>query len=200
MFHSTERSASRYFLAGYQAFLRGTALLLLVCGLGTAGGAEPVNGAASSDGADSSPAPTPAQLDFFEQRVRPILASQCIQCHGAKRQRGELRLDSRAALLRGGDSGPAIEPGKPESSLLIAAVKHESLAMPPEGRLTAAEIESLTHWIRDGAPWPVNQHTLLAQSRVGRGLTAEDRAWWAFQPLAAAIPPATTTPRWSLSP
>lgn len=93
--------------------------------------------------------------DLFERRVRPVLVNRCAGCHGSRRQEGGLRLDSRAALLRGGDSGPALQPGKPDESLMIQAVRHQSgLEMPPDGRLTASEIDGLAEWIRGGAIWP----------------------------------------------
>src|SRR5689334_7081141 len=77
-----------------------------------------------------------AGLDYFEREVRPILVDTCQKCHGEKKQEGELRLDSRAALLKGGSIGPAIEPGNPEKSLLIAAVRHVGdVQMPPKAKL-----------------------------------------------------------------
>ena len=76
------------------------------------------------------------ELQFFEQHVRPLLATHCFECHGSKKQFSELRVDSRDGLLRGGENGPALVPGKPEESLLIEAVRRESLEMPPEEELT----------------------------------------------------------------
>src|SRR5689334_18962173 len=73
--------------------------------------------------------PLPAQAEFFEKSVRPVLATHCLECHGARKQKGGLRLDSRAAVLAGGDSGPAIVPGKPEKSLLITAVHYDGDGM-----------------------------------------------------------------------
>src|SRR6266545_712237 len=75
---------------------------------------------------------TPQEIDFVEKRVRPLLIESCHGCHGAKKQMAGLRLDSRAAVLRGGDSGPAIVPGDPDSSRLLRAVRHSgALKMPP---------------------------------------------------------------------
>src|SRR4051794_19374456 len=68
--------------------------------------------------------PTPEQLEFFEKQVRPILAEQCYKCHGPEKQKGELRVDSREALLKGSEQGPVLVPGKPEESSLIKSVKH----------------------------------------------------------------------------
>src|SRR5687767_15451182 len=75
--------------------------------------------------------PTPEQIEFFEKKIRPILADNCHKCHGADKHQGNLRLDSRGAALAGGDSGAVIIPGKPEESLLIDAINYKSLEMPP---------------------------------------------------------------------
>jgi hypothetical protein len=92
----------------------------------------------------------------FTDKVRPLLESRCISCHGPDKVKGNLRMDSRAALLKGGDAGPALVPGKPSESLLLQAVLHtrKDLEMPPKEKLTAADIAVLERWITDGAPWP----------------------------------------------
>lgn len=103
----------------------------------------------------------PKKVEFFEKTIRPLLLSACVECHGPDKQRGGLRLDSRAALLQGGDSGPAIVPGQPEKSLLLKAVHYqdESRRMPPKRQLSRREVEHLTTWVRDGAVWPQSQET-----------------------------------------
>src|SRR3954470_11998011 len=92
-------------------------------------------------GATPGAAQTPADHEFFEKKVRPLLAERCYQCHAttAKKLRGGLLLDSRAGLLKGGDSGPVVVAGEPEKSLLIQAVRYqtEQLQMPPSGKLPA---------------------------------------------------------------
>ena len=82
-----------------------------------------------------------AAVDFFEKSIRPVLSESCQKCHGPQKQSSELRLDSREAILKGGSSGPAIVPGKPDESLLVQAVahSHEELKMPPKGKLPAAD-------------------------------------------------------------
>src|SRR5262249_30118669 len=102
---------------------------------------------------------TPDQLAFFESKVRPVLASQCYSCHSAKAKTpfAGLKVDSRDALLRGGDRGPAVIPGKPEDSLLIQAVRHRVVQMPPGGKLEESQIAALESWVRMGAPWPVEK-------------------------------------------
>jgi hypothetical protein len=89
-------------------------------------------------------------------QIGPLLESRCIACHGPDTQEGDLRLDTRAAALKGGKHGPALKPGEPKSSLLLQAALHErkELAMPPKEKLTAAELAAMERWIRDGAPWP----------------------------------------------
>src|SRR5262245_42109357 len=100
--------------------------------------------------------PTPAAIQFFESRVRPVLAANGVECHGDKKQKRDLRLDSLAAMLEGGDSGPAIVPGHPEKSLLIKAINHVGeLKMPSKSKkLPHEQIDALTQWIKMGAPWP----------------------------------------------
>lgn len=106
--------------------------------------------------------------DHFEKSVRPLLVERCQKCHSAGKVKGGLRLDSREGLLRGGDSGPAIVVNKPEESLLIHAVRHDDeLEMPPDGKLTAAQVEALSKWIRHGAVWPGGTATTPSQDSGG---------------------------------
>jgi mono/diheme cytochrome c family protein len=130
-------------------------------------------------------------VESFEKLVRPVLSANCFTCHGPEKQKGGLRLDSRAAMLTGGDSGPAIVPGHAEQSLLIKAIHYaDEPRMPPKGRLSAEAIAALTAWIQQGAPWPSTDTQLrtLPGSREFK-LTAEDRAFWSFQPIADPAPP-----------
>src|SRR5207248_4787583 len=113
--------------------LRALAILLLAAGVGRA--------------AD------PDAVAFFEARVRPVLVGHCYSCHGAGKQKGGLRLDSRDALRQGGDSGPAVVPGKPEESRLVRAIRHtdKSLKMPPDKKLKAEQVADLERWVAAGA-------------------------------------------------
>ncbi len=104
--------------------------------------------------AADEPSFSPEQVQFFESQVRPILVEQCVNCHGDKKTKAGLRLDSRASALTGGDSGPAIVPGKPEESPLVAAIRYEGPEMPPKGKLPQRQVEALTQWVKMGAPWP----------------------------------------------
>ena len=100
--------------------------------------------------------PTTEQTEFFESKVRPLLAKNCYQCHSAQAKilYSNLRVDGRDALLNGGDRGPSIVPGDPDSSHLIQAVRYENLKMPPAGRLSEGQIDALVKWVEMGAPWP----------------------------------------------
>jgi len=135
---------------------------------------------------------TSPDAEFFETQIRPILATQCTKCHGTDKQKGGLRLDSRAALLQGGDSGPAILPGDPEKSLLIAAVRQVGdVSMPPKSRLKDSEINAITRWIQQGAPWP-DSPTPPAKPVATTAPSAPPKAppqWWAFQPVRPVAPP-----------
>src|SRR5690242_11652885 len=97
-------------------------------------------------------------VEFFQKQVRPVLVKHCYRCHSAnaKKLKGELRLDTRQGVLRGGASGPAVVPGEPAKSLLLKAVKHAGgvKAMPPDRKLSDAEIASLESWVKMGAPGP----------------------------------------------
>jgi hypothetical protein len=145
-------------------------------------------------------APSAAQaMEFFEGRIRPLLAANCFACHGEKATAG-LRVDSREGLLRGGESGPAIVPGDPEKSALLKSVQHaDGFPRMPRGRakLPAADIDALTEWIKAGAVWPSASATspapAVAHERV---ITAEQKAFWAFRPLSSAAAPAVTRADW----
>jgi hypothetical protein len=119
--------------------------------------------------------------DDFENQVRPLLVRHCLGCHGPEKQRGGLRLDSKAGWQTGGESGPAIIPGKPEVSPLIQAVtgKDGVARMPPKEKLSGREILALTKWVRDGAVDPRDG----GPAKLG-GMTADAaRKWWSFQPV-----------------
>ena len=143
----------------------------------------------------------PAPEEFFEQRVRPLLARNCFTCHTTTKL-GGLEMKSREALLAGGNSGPAVTPGKPDESLLIRAVTHthERLKMPPEGRLKDTEVADLKAWIRDGAAWPASSAPAPAPKSSVYTITPEQRSFWAFQPVRKPAPPKTRDAKWGRSP
>jgi hypothetical protein len=140
----------------------------------------------------------PAQQDaqeYFERRIRPVLSAKCYACHTAQRM-GGLRVDSREALLVGGKSGPAIVPGNPQASLLIRAVTYADakLQMPMGApKLGDTEIADLTEWVRAGAAWPAKAN---AKPPEAFRITAQQRNWWALQPLRKTAPPAVGDAAW----
>ena len=123
-------------------------------------------------------------VDFFERKIRPVLASKCQSCHGPEKQFAALRLDGREAILKGGLKGPAAMPGHPETSLLIKAVKHLGPKMPLGSKLAETEISALEEWVRAGMAWPTTVKP--AASSFYDRLRKEH---WAYQPvLRPAIP------------
>jgi mono/diheme cytochrome c family protein len=144
-----------------------------------------------------SPAPpSSAQApDFFENKVRPILAENCYDCHTSA-EMGGLRVDSRERLLQGGKSGPAVMPGDPDKSLLIQAVRQSGdLKMPKGGKLKPAEVQALADWVKMGAPWPETK--AAAVQSPNKVITPEQRAFWSFQPLKEPAIPAVKEKSWA---
>ncbi len=131
--------------------------------------------------------------DFFERAVRPVLAENCFQCHGPERQWAELRVDSKAALLLGGDTGAVIQPGDPDNSRLIQALRYDSaVKMPPDGPLDVETVDAIAHWIRLGAPWPESLNAdQVPLTMEGRIAYARD-THWSFQPVSMPDVPEIT--------
>jgi mono/diheme cytochrome c family protein len=148
---------------------------------------------------ERKPEPTPAaQIEFFEKYVRPVLVTKCFQCHAAEKQKGGLRLDSQAAMLSGGDSGPAMQPGKPDDSRIIKAIRYDgTIQMPPTKKLTDEQIHALTAWVKMGAPWPpANTATRPPEPAKEFRITKEDRAFWSFQLIKNPPLPAVKNAAW----
>ncbi|MBC8291210.1 MAG: DUF1549 domain-containing protein, partial [Planctomycetes bacterium] len=144
-------------------------LLLLLTPV-TAGAAEPDSG-----------------LDFFEKRIRPVLVERCYKCHSAEKKiQGGLLLDSRGGARKGGDTGPAVVPSKPEESLLLSALRYEDFEMPPKGKLPANVIRDFERWIRIGAPDPREGGTATVEATSPS--VEEGRSFWAFQPVRDESP------------
>jgi mono/diheme cytochrome c family protein len=150
-----------------------------------------------------APAPAPPASaqdpDFFENKVRPIFAENCYDCHTSA-EMGGLRVDSRERILQGGKSGPAVMPGDPDKSLLIQAVRQSGdLKMPKGGKLKPAEIQALADWVKMGAPWPTSKMTgaAAAPTSPAKVITPEQRAFWSFQPLKDATIPAVKEKSWA---
>jgi cytochrome c553 len=134
------------------------------------------------------------QAEFFEQHVRPVLVEKCFGCHGPRKQKGGLRLDSRAELLKGGDDGPVVQPGDPDGSALIHAIRQDGpTKMPPKGKLPPAAIAALTEWVKMGAPWPP-----APAPRTDASVATSTH--WAFQPVKSPPPPIVRDTPWPLTP
>jgi mono/diheme cytochrome c family protein len=139
----------------------------------------------------AEPEATPAQVEFFEREVRPVLAEHCHGCHGPEKQKSGLRLDARAFVLKGGEIGPVVVPGKPEASRLIWAINHahgdKVEPMPGDDeKIPPAAIAALTEWVRQGLPWP----------REAGPALADPSSHWAFQPVRnPSLPPVKSASR-----
>jgi hypothetical protein len=139
-----------------------------------------------------------AQLEFFEKQVRPLLATRCYECHSGKSKKlqGGLRLDSLAAALKGGDTGPAVVRGKPKESLLVDAINYGELyQMPPKTKLPAEEIAILTKWVEMGAPWPKEDIAASATNSNAFDLAQRKAAHWCWQPITASVVPEIRNPQ-----
>jgi len=144
--------------------------------------------------------PSREAIEFFEKRVRPILVENCHKCHGEKQQKGGLRLDSIAAVLKGGDTGPAVVPGDPKKSLLVDAINYDpnGYQMPPTGKLPDDAIATLTEWVKLGAPWPAE--TVASKGDDKKFDLAERAKHWSFQPLRIVAPPEIQDEAWARNP
>jgi hypothetical protein len=138
----------------------------------------------------------PKGIDFFEKNIRPVLVGKCYQCHSAsaKELKGELRLDTREGLRKGGESGLAIVPGNPDESLLIKALKHEDgLEMPPKEQLPDSTIANFVKWIEMCAPDPRKPNVTTVGGKINLN---EARKFWSFQPPKLVPPPAVKNTAW----
>lgn len=145
----------------------------------------PILLALSASAAEQATTPTAAQLEFFEKEVRPVLADHCFKCHGPKKQKSSLRLDSREFVLKGGEVGPVVVPGKPEVSRLILSINHVKAAdiypMPGEDeKISPKAIAALTEWVRQGLPWPTESSPVAN----------DPRNHWAFKSVQTPPSPA----------
>ncbi len=135
-------------------------------------------GSVPVDSPGTPPKPDGPALEFFEKEVRPLLATRCQGCHGHAKQKGGLRLDSRTSILAGGDTGPAVVPGKPGESLLVDAINYgDHVQMPPKSKLPPAEIaDPDADGSRSGAPWPIDASARHQPARPRPADPAKERA------------------------
>ncbi|HTB15170.1 MAG TPA: PSD1 and planctomycete cytochrome C domain-containing protein [Bryobacteraceae bacterium] len=140
--------------------------------------------------------------DFFELKIRPLLATNCYACH-TESALGGLRLDSRDAMLKGGSRGPSLVPGDPEKSILIQAVRQTDpkLKMPMGSKLKDSEVTDLAAWVKAGAVWPQSAAPITATKTTGKYvIPPERRAFWSLLPLKDPQPPAVKDSKWPKSP
>jgi hypothetical protein len=150
-------------------------------------------------GVAADPARGVEGIEYFERRVRPILVEHCYSCHGAgaKKVGGGLLLDTREGLRKGGASGPAIAPGRPDESLLVSAVRYQdaSLRMPPKRPLADSEVAALADWVRMGAPDP----RATESGPVGSIDLEKARGFWSLRPVSDPAVPPVLDPAWHLT-
>uniref|UniRef100_UPI0035684BD2 DUF1549 domain-containing protein n=1 Tax=Stieleria sp. TaxID=2795976 RepID=UPI0035684BD2 len=148
---------------------------------------------------------SPQAIAFFEKEIRPVLVEHCYDCHSVEGSvKGGLRLDTRAGLLEGGDSGAAIVAGDPDASLLIEAIGYQNhdLQMPPRNRLPEQAVRALTKWVADGAPDPrESAPPSSAPDRGPSGMSIEEgRQFWAFRPVRDPAIPKLAETQWTENP
>ncbi len=168
-------------------------------------------------GSVSLPGQSPEQTEFFEKKIRPVLAKNCQGCHNPKVKTSGLDLSSAAGFFAGTASGPLTNPltgkGKPADSLLLQVISYEGrLKMPPMGKMSADALADLAAWVNAGTPWPGYDPSVAGPAphasptggptirKHGKGLGERDRQYWAFQPIQAPTPPAVKNVTWVQSP
>ncbi len=139
------------------------------------------------------------QIEFFEKKVRPVFVQHCQKCHGSEKQEGEFRIDSRSAILQGGDTGPAINLESPAESELILAINYDpdGYQMPPDKKLSKEEIAAITRWVQDGAAWP--ESDLPHQSTRSKQFVLKTDHW-SLQPVHQPTVPQVKQSDWPRSP
>lgn len=155
----------------------------------------------SSAQANDAPAFSDSSLDFFEKQVRPLLAAKCSECHagGDREPKGGLRLDSREAVLKGGDTGPAVELDKPAKSLFLSAINYGDVyQMPPKSKMSADEIAVLTKWVELGLPWP-KEAAISTGTVKPFDLNQRRSEHWCWQSIHDVAPPDVKVADWPLS-
>ena len=136
-------------------------------------------------------------IEFFEKQVKPILSDKCLRCHNSIETSGSLDLTTRAGILEGGDSGPALVEGQAEDSLLLSAIRYDAFEMPPTGKLSDAQIRTIQIWLHQGMPWSLGEEA-LDPGHVHKApvVNDESKAWWSFQPPQVQTPPAVKNSDW----
>lgn len=146
--------------------------------------------------------PSAADIEFFENKIRPLLIENCVDCHDESDAQSDLRLDTLAGMLSGGVSGPAFVAGEPDESLIVSAIEYqdEALRMPPDGKLADEKVELLKEWIRRGAPHPDGDSQSKGKLRVGKIDVQQARQHWALRPIAHPVAPPVSHSDWVREP
>jgi hypothetical protein len=152
-------------------------------------------------GAADEIAPSSEQIEYFESKVRPLLVEHCYECHSlsAKKLKGGLKLDSREAALKGGDSGASLVPGDSAKSLIVDAVRWKSFEMPPKGKLAAEQIEILSRWVDSGAAWPADVEQSVTTAPATYNWSELRSQHWAWQPVQRPRVPDVKNAAWATS-
>jgi len=147
-------------------------------------------------------AQSPEQIEYFERNVRPVLVQSCQPCHNAKMKSSGLDLSSAAGFYAGGSGGSILDKAHPEESRFAKVIGYEDpLKMPPMGKLKAEQLDSLNNWVKMGAPWPgAAEAAAVVKPVTKKEFTAEQKAFWAFQPVSHPAPPAVRDVAWVKTP
>lgn len=134
-------------------------------------------------------------LDFFRKEVIPVLKDNCLSCHAGEHPKGELRLTSRADVMKGGESGPVVDLDDHDESYILNAVKYEGLDMPPSGKMSPQKVQVIERWVKLGLPWPADLHEIEFEVESGPPqVTDENKKFWSFQPVGDVHVPTVSNP------
>ncbi len=144
--------------------------------------------------------PSADDIVFFEKDVLPILKANCFACHGSeKKLQGGLKLTSREDILKGGESGPAVDLKKPGESLILQAINYDGLMMPPKGKLSKTQIDTLTKWVTRGLAWSEKAAAAAAKAHGPPVVDDEARSFWAFRPVVRPAVPEISNLKFQIS-
>ena len=164
----------------------------------------PANGFAQKPKGQSNSKVEDDAIEFYNSKVKPLLKENCFECHADDPDDlgGSLALASRASILRGGDTGPAVDSSSPSESLLLKVINYQIYEMPPDGKMSAEEIEILTQWVKQGMPFAAgDEKDLTAESHsTVPAVNEETKKWWSFQPVAEAAIPQVKNQAWTQNP
>jgi hypothetical protein len=181
----------------------GTALGLLAEFLSLGFSDEPATTTSAAGAKEETTTFDKQSLDFFQKQIKPILQAKCFRCHGGKKNiKGGLRLTSRAGILKGGESGPAVSEKASGESLLLEAINYQSYEMPPDGKLPQEQIEILTRWVKMKLPWPPGRDFgAKVEKQYGPPVVDEQaKRFWSFQPVKRPKVPAVKNKEWVKTP